>query len=385
MKRKVGTLLLTIFSSVILTGCWDNNEPEQMVYAQGMGLDYKDGRYILYIQNINLSVLAKSEAGGGGGEPVKVEVGHASGKTFDEAAFNLYNSSQKRIFFGHLAFFVFSKSALEHEGIKTAVDILDRYRETRYQIWFYATKQHLNELLSATPMYDLSSSLSRLSDPTVIFEQRSFIRPIDMRELILQINEPGHEVNIPFIELAKEWKTDQKTDQGFQVKEVAVVNSTNLKAILKSDKVKGLSWMEKDKFVRDHLWVRDKNDSTIDLVIEKKKVKIKPVRKVNKVQFAIDIKAKANITRMNEKTRTAEISALVENKIKKDILETYKEGLKKDIDIYRLSEVVYKKDVQSWKQLEKKGKVPLEEDSLNVKVDVKIVHGIKQRLEPTLN
>ncbi len=170
---------------LFLSGCWDTNEPEQMVYAQGMGVDFKDNRYVLYLQTINLSLLAKSEASGAGAGQAKVEVGYATGKTIDEAIFRYYQISQRRIFFGHLAFLVLTDDALKHGAVKSAVDFLDRYRETRYNIWMYATKSPLKKTLLATPMFEVSNALSRLSDPKVIFKQNSFIPPVDLRELII--------------------------------------------------------------------------------------------------------------------------------------------------------------------------------------------------------
>ncbi|WP_425590231.1 Ger(x)C family spore germination C-terminal domain-containing protein [Fictibacillus sp. B-59209] len=69
--------------------------------------------------------------------------------------------------------------------------------------------------------------------------------------------------------------------------------------------------------------------------------------------------------------------------LKQEVMETYRTALKMNSDIYRLSEVVYKKDINTWKQIEKKGKIPLNKHSITVKVDVKVIHGNKQRLKPT--
>ena len=60
MKKMKNTLLLLLCVS-ILSGCWDSNEPERLVYANGLGIDYKDGKVIVYLQIINVKGLAKSE------------------------------------------------------------------------------------------------------------------------------------------------------------------------------------------------------------------------------------------------------------------------------------------------------------------------------------
>ena len=39
----------------ILSGCWDENQPERMLYINAIGVDYKDGQYEVYAQIINFA------------------------------------------------------------------------------------------------------------------------------------------------------------------------------------------------------------------------------------------------------------------------------------------------------------------------------------------
>ncbi|WP_442857371.1 Ger(x)C family spore germination protein, partial [Bacillus sp. FJAT-42315] len=98
MKLYVKYVLLctTFFISLLpLAGCWDANEPERMVYIQGLGVDYKDGEFVVYLQMLNPGLIAKSEATSGVQQSTVV-VGRGSGKTVNEAAFDVYRSSQRR-------------------------------------------------------------------------------------------------------------------------------------------------------------------------------------------------------------------------------------------------------------------------------------------------
>ena len=66
-------------------------------------------------------------------------------------------------------------------------------------------------------------------------------------------------------------------------------------------------------------------------------------------------------------------------KVKEEIKTTYEAGLKLDVDIYRLSEHLYRNNVKVWKILENNGKIPLTEESIriiNVEID-KIKSGRK--------
>lgn len=367
---------------IFLSGCWDTNEPERLVYAQGMGIDYKNGSYTVYIQIMSLSLLAKSEASGGG-DQVKLEVGHGTGKTIDDAVFDLYHSSQRKVFFGHLAFVILTDRALRHGAIKSVVDLLDRYRETRYQIYVYGTKEPLNKILLATPLFEMANALSRLSDPKQTYKQSSYIKPEDMRELIISLNEPGHEAGIPLISL-KKWATDIKTQPTLTSKGISIVTSTALKGNLTGKKVSGFRWVQ-NEFVRDILTVNKRDRPPIDLVITKKKVKIVPHVLNGRLTFQINIKTKAYIDDVREYTKLSTIEKAVERQIKKEVLLSFNKGLDIHSDIYHLSHVLYKKNNTAWKQVQKQGRIPLDKNSIVVNVEVKVVHGGKQRLAPTLN
>jgi Ger(x)C family germination protein len=373
--------VLTIFP---IAGCWDTNESERMVYAHGLGVDYKNGHYTIYLQVINLRLLAKSESSGAGGPQVNVEVGHASSKTFDKAIFNLYKSSQRRIFWGHLSYVVFTENALKQVGVKAPIDMLDRYRETRYRIFMYATKEPLSKVFVTTPILDMSTALSRLSDPKATFHQSSFIRSIDMRELIIALNEPGHEARIPFISITeKNWATDKGRHDSIKIEGIAVTTTDALKGKITNDHALGFRWMNKD-FVRDVLQVKSKEGPLVDLVIEKSKVKVHPVVKNSEIHFNVQIKVKAVMFVLVKKVNLASLASDSEKEIKKQIMETYSKGLNFDADVYRLSEVLYRKNVNAWKQAERNGKIPLTKDSIKLDIKVKLVHGAKQREEPTL-
>lgn len=130
--KKPAKYLSIILCTLILSGCWDTTEPERLVYTTGIGIDYKDGKIVVFLQIVNMSGLAKTE--GGSSVPNRVDVGRATGKTIDEAIFNLYHTSDRRIYWGHLSFIIFSENAFKHDLLRPATDFLDRYRETRYRI-----------------------------------------------------------------------------------------------------------------------------------------------------------------------------------------------------------------------------------------------------------
>ncbi|TQR18502.1 Ger(x)C family spore germination protein [Psychrobacillus soli] len=355
---------------VMLSGCWGQNEPERMLYTHGLGIDYEDDKFKVYVQIIDFNKVAKSEQPNP--SPVQSEVGYASGRTLDEAVFKLYNSSDQKIYWGHQTFIVFSEEALKNEGMNDIIDTLIRYRETRYQIWLFATDDSVKEVLLTTPVIDTAITLSKLGDPMNSFHQSSLIEPVDIRRMIIGLNEPGHEVVIPYVKITENWETVEGKDKMARSAGVGLVTTKGFKGFINREKMFGLMWMN-DKTEREEVTfsLNSDEEDVMSVVIHKIKVKVKPVVEGDALKFDIDVTMQGDVGTIPTKTTKDEIRKKAEQEIKQQIEETYKEALKKDFDIYRLSEYLYRKDVQAWKRLQQNGKVELAEDSirtLNVKI-----------------
>lgn len=380
-KKKI--LLSFLLSVFMLSGCWDANEPERMLYIQGVGVDHKQGKYIIYIQFANPSLVAKTESASTGTE-TELVVGQASGETINEAMFNLYGSSQRRLFWGHLSFIVLTESALKKGGLKATVDQFDRYRETRYNTYFYATKESLSELLTAVPPLGLSPYFSRLSDPKASFEQRSIVQPVDLRELLIALNEPPHEATIPYIRLNKQtWESNAEKQGAIQIAGGALLTRDDVKKFVPYKNIKGLTWLNKD-FQREELTLKN-GLSDVSLIVDKIKVKKKLMNEGEHVGFELSLKVVATLSEIVHEEKLSKIEKSAEKLLQSEIRKTYLEGIKNDTDVYRLSEDVYRRQVDTWKASEQSGKIPLKEDSLQkITVNVTVMHGEKQRRKPTL-
>ncbi|KON68182.1 hypothetical protein AKG34_04695 [Peribacillus butanolivorans] len=382
MKTMKNTLILLLCVS-ILSGCWDSNEPERLVYANGLGIDYKDGKVIVYLQIINVKGLAKSESGGDPSTLSQADVGHASGNTLDEAIFNLYNTSDRRIYWGHISFVIFSEEALKAGGLRYTADFLDRYRETRYRIFFFMTKDSIKDAMLISPIENISVAFSKLSDPDGNYNQSSFIPPINLREIIIELDEPAHQVAIPLLKITEQWTGQKKKKQDLLMERVAIISENKIKTILPKKVMNGGRWFNKD-FVRDSITIFPETKNDAFVVIYDKKFKIIPVVEKNgTVRFDVKMKLKASVEMMIKDITRKQYEKEIKRSIKKEINKSYQYTQKRDIDLLRLSETLYRMDNKAWKKIEIKGRIPLEEDTLrSIQIDVEIQDTGKQRLTP---
>ncbi|MEZ7172255.1 Ger(x)C family spore germination protein [Sporosarcina sp. OR05] len=380
MKRKL--IFLLLLTMAVLSGCWDSNEPERMLYINGIGVDFKDGQYQLYAQIIDFTNVAKSE------EPLsdlpQVEVGHATGRTVDEAIFQLYHSIDQKVFWGHMSYIVVSEEVMKNDELSPIIDLFIRYRETRYQIWVYATKDSVEEVLLLRPVINRAITLSKLGDPENSFKQESFIDPMNIRKVIIDMNEPSHEAMIPLIRIDENWTSINEAIKAPVLAGVGVATPNGFKGFIEGDDVRGMQWMSNDT-ERGQITFKDDSDKAITVNIEKVKLKVEPVVRGEDFFFDVDVELEATISVIEGQVTIDEIREGIIKKVKKEITKTYETALKKDIDIYRLSEQVYRKNLKAWKQHHIDGKVELHEDSIrNLNVKLTKLQSVRKSFKETI-
>lgn len=382
MNKKMIAILILLMP--ILTSCWDVNEPERMLYIHGIGVDFEDGQYQVYSQIIDFSNTAKSD------QPVtkaiQSEVGFATGETIDEAIFELYHSIDQRVFWGHYSYLILSEEAMKNGRLNSIVDSFIRYRETRYQIWVYSTRDPVKDVLLVTPIINKAITLSKLGDPINSFKQESFIEPLNFRELIIALNEPSYEARIPYISVIENWETVEGPNTSAKLTGVGVIAPNQFKGFITEEKVNGLQWMT-NATKRGEVTTKLNLDeqSYLTVIIDKLKVKVKPIVENDNVTFDIDVRVDVTVSNIEGKITPSEIRKETAKQIKKEIEATYEEGLKHDVDIYRLSEHLYRKDVKTWKRIQEDGKVDLTKDSIhNLNVKVEKIESSRKSLRKTI-
>lgn len=372
-------LLISPFTLFLLTGCWDIREPQKMHYVYGVGVDYIDNQYVIYLQFINFSNVAKSEKTSPDATPS--EIAHAKGKTIEEAIYKLYRSADQEIYWGQMAYLLLSEDALKSELANSVLDTFTRFRETRYQIYVHCTSDSIEEILLVTPILNKPLDNSKLSTPLNTNTLEAFTKPVDLRKLIIGLNEPSHEVALSLVSINKNWVTEKENPSTeTAINGVCVISKDGFKGAITNNLVGGNRWMTGQKNLGNITFnIGDNESNYITVDIEKLNLEVLPIVKGNQVTFEIDIDFEAILNGFKGNLNVNELKKGIAKKVKEEIKTTYKEGLNLDVDIYRLSEYLYRDNVKMWKRIEKDGKIPLTKDSISkITINVnKILSGRK--------
>lgn len=368
--RVIGATLVMLLCT---TGCWNSKDIQNLAYVTAIGLDYENGHYIAYTQILNFSNVAKNE-NVNLGKPVPIWIGKGEGKTITESFSSIYATSQLRLFWGHVKVIICSERMLKR-GISEAYDMMNRYREIRYNTLLYGTKEKLTDLLAQKSLFNMSPLETVAYTPEQIYSQRSFILPVYGYKVMEKLNEPSQPVLLPSLALNKEtWREDKTKKPMFQVDGAFYFKNGAVSGWLSEDDLRGARWLQK-KLQRSPINIPDNNKPSAALIMGQPKHRIKPVINNGKVQYNITLSMKGYVDEMGDDISEDKMEEEAAKVIQKEVRDTYNKGVAQKSDVLHLEDTLYRNHHKEWRTYVKDKPFALTEDTLGeIDVKVKVVH-----------
>ncbi len=381
MARYLRTLLALGLIPILLTGCWDIKDLQEVNYLTAIGYDLEEGEFVIYGQLLDFASVAKTEAGKAGLIPVWV--GKGRGKTLIDAIDDLYRTAQLRIFYGHVNAVVIGEKVLKDKQAMNQVEQFHgRFHELRFTPWIFGTSQPIGDILSVTSIFDLSPGVSILHQPLETYRQRSAIHPISVRRFALETNEPSHTTLLPAIALSdRNWNKGKKPQEMLAINGAYAMREDKVLGRLVMKDLTGLTWVEpasnRGPLV---LSAGEKIEATLSL--EQPKVEIAPHVRDGKATYTLKVSLTGVITMLLAPLTEAELERQADKLVRLQIRELYEEGLKHDADLLNLETALYREKNREWKTLRDSGGLGLTPESLteiDVSVNIKRTGNMKKQ------
>lgn len=86
---------------------------------------------------------------------------------------------------------------------------------------------------------------------------------------------------------------------------------------------------------------------------------------------------------MKQPTKMKDFEKEIKKVLKNEIKTSYKYGASKGVDVFHLSEILYREDNKTWKKIEKDGRIPLTKDLIDsIDINVTLQNSGKDKLTP---
>jgi spore germination protein KC len=385
MKAKwiIRTFLL-LWMVLLLTGCWNRRELNQMAIVMAMGVDKVEetGDYRVTFQVVNPGAVAPGTTGGGGnGTPVTIFSG--TEKNLFKAVRKTSQKVPRQLFFSHMQVLVIGET-IAKEGIQDLFDFFERNPETRLTTKVLVTRDVEAEsvLKILTPVEKIpANGITRQMELTEKVWAENV--NIEMVDVVKGLVSEGGEPVISGVKIVGKLEEGNKKSNLEQTDPVALAEIKGV-ALFKEGKLR--SWLDGDK-VRGVLWIQNKIESSVittDCKDEKEAISIEIVRA--KTGVTAEVLAEKPIIHINirqegyvgevtcpiDLTKKEEIAKLEkewERETQKQVMEAVKAAQSEKSDIFGFGEAVNRANPKAWEKMKKEWNKTFAEIEVEVKVD----------------
>ena len=382
MNKRI--LFLTILC-LILTGCWDRNELNELAITMALGIDKVDDEYLVSAQTVVPGEVS-SMKGGPGESPVTLF--QAKGATVNDAIRNLAKLSPRTGYFGHLQIVVIGET-LAQEGISNTLDYLSRYFEIRSDFYLLIAKE-----TEAGKILNVQTVLERIPANTIFNilhtsqHRMSNTSAVTLAKLIVDLEREGKEGVITGIYIMGDEESGSSKQNVESITPTAQLKMDGI-AVFKEDKLVG--WLTDEEGIAYNIITNQVKNTLgtlscpeggkVNINVDKLTSKLKNTIVDGKPEIKIDIQISGNIGEID-----CEIDVTKEETVKM-LEKTYEEQVEKNVnetiqvvqddfqsDIFGFGAAIHQSNPKEWKKIKSQWGTEFSEIKTTVKVKVNIRH-----------
>ncbi|RAP75745.1 Ger(x)C family spore germination protein [Paenibacillus montanisoli] len=240
MNRYLLLICLALIS-VVLSGCWDSNELNDLAVSVGMGLDKKGNKVQVSTQIVNPSEVATKR---GGGYSAPVTTFTATERTTLEALRKITSVSPRKVFSSHLRILVIGE-ALARNGVAEVMDSISRNHELRSDFYIIVPKgTTAKSVLSILNPIEKIPSNKMFSSLEVSEGTWAPAAKVELFEFMADLSDPSKENILTGIRIAGDASAGNKLSNVEQIVPSAILQYSGI-AVFKGDRL--VDWLNQDE------------------------------------------------------------------------------------------------------------------------------------------
>lgn len=354
-------ILINIFWILILTGCYNYRELNNLAITSAIGINKSDDGYELIIQVVN-SQKQGSDGSSSSDQP-KFIIYKTRGATIQEALRNIILESPKRLYLNHNSLLIISEEVAK-DGIKDIMDIFARDSEFRKQFMVLISKND-----NTKDVISILTSLENLNAKNIkdsIITDHEYLGSssiITFEKLLSLYLNKRIDISLPSV-IMKGNLTIGKEDDNIKESDPSARLLLDDLAVFQEDKLIGYL-NKKDSInvsiinnkINNSIYTyKCNNDQYLSIEIIGSKSEIKTPHSGNQLTINVSQKANINETTCNiDLENQSELENLqkdIEKQIEKEILTTINKSINDfNSDIFGFEDKIYKNDPKYYKEL----------------------------------
>lgn len=370
-QRKALCLILCLpLLSVLLSGCWDDRELNELGVTSGSAYDWENNEWKATYQVINPSSGASGMGGSGGGStssPPFVTF-TVKGRTIMEAIERTNLTSTREMFFSHSRITVIGESLAKH-GINQLIDMFLRKQDARETVFVFISKGEAGDILDQ--LMQLTKNQGAGIQLMIEQESRllSFYPGTRLFELAMALSSESGSAVLPEIMLTGPDIMDETTETGrtdlpsrLALGRLGVIKGEKFVGWLSQKQAFGLSFMTdniKTATIAFASQPRKSDKLDASFILQNSRTTVHPVWAKDHFIMDIDIKGSGVLTELgsvmdlNDRKAISEMEASLERQVLSLVNNSWTEVKKLGADVTGFAVRVHRSDRKRWKQIEK--------------------------------
>lgn len=379
MKKYTFVLLIL---SLVLTGCWDRRELNEIAITLALGIDKVDEEFQLTAQVVVPSEVSMKQSSGRS----TVTLFQATGETIFEAFRKMTIDSPRKIYPGHLRMLVIGEE-LAKAGVGESLDLLSRDWELRSDFYVVVAKDKTAaEILNVTTPIESIPANKMFNTLKTSEENWAVTKGVTLDELLGDFITDGKDAVLTGIQVFGNQEVGSSKQNVESITPAAQIQYDYL-AVFRQDKLVG--WLNESES-KGYNYIIDSVKSTVASIScpEEGKVSIEVINskselkgKINKgePEVNVTIEVEGNVGEVEchidmKDTKTIDALEKSYEKELKEIVHQTIETLQKQYksDIFGFGQAIHRSNPKTWKKIKNRWDEEFTELTVNVEVDMKI-------------
>ncbi len=354
IKRKTVLVLFTLsISMLLLSGCWDSTEVNDLAIITAAGLDLTEDHQLELSVKIYLTSPSSSQQLGGMSDPSGGGAGlsvvrSAKGRTMADAASKLQQAITRKVFWGQDEVFLFGEK-LAKEGLTEPMDFLMRHPTPRERANVFVSKGSAKDVLLLDPPVERS-----IADVLREMARLQTGLNITIKELAQMMAGQSKAAVIPLVEI----KPKQGNQDPFPlIRGTAILKNGKMVGRMNDVATRGIMWL-RNEVKRATVTVSPKNtQGYVSVQLFRSRTQLVPHIHGDNWSITVRIDAQDDIV---ENTTDRDLSVpkhieQLETELEDDINHRVNMALaqaqkKMKADIFQFADAFYRKYPKKWNQ-----------------------------------
>lgn len=380
MKR-IATILLSVFLTLGLAGCWSSTELTEMAIVTAFGIDKGDDGFRISVQVVNPGeIAAKNQSYG-----VPTTVYAADGKSMFEAIRRITTMTSRKLYFSHVRVVLFGEE-LAKDGIKKPLDFLSRDHEMRADFVMAIAKEMKAEdaIKILTPMEKVAANKIYTS---IENSEKNWAptKLVLLDDLVGALVSQGKQPVITGLEVLGNPNIGNKQENIQQVK-VPTIIKTNKIAVFDDDKLVG--WLDEKEskgfnYITDNVtntvgYVECEGGGTVTIELIRSKTKMKGKFENGTPKINLTITAEANVAdvecpiNLTNSKAIRDLEKQFNDKTKEIVLGSVEKAKTLEADVFGFGEEIERVAPKKWEEIKNNWDEIFPTTEVVVKTDIKI-------------